>query len=700
MTFLSPFLLPGLIIAGVPILIHLLNRRRFTVVDWAPMKYLKLTIRTNRRRMQIEQLILLALRTLLMILLILTVARLTLSKSALAGFLARRSRVSRVIVLDDSLAMGYRTDGKSDFDRAKQAAGEILHNTGAQDAVTFLTTAPQSSPLIKEASLENSGKLLSQLQTLQTTDAAANWTGTFKTIDDALSTATFPDKEVIIITALRKQGWGKEVTDIATRWAARGVEARIVDVGPHATANTSLLKFSQDDPLVLPGVPVKLTATIRNDTAAPISGAQAALTIDGQSRPVILPEIPAGAMVDVPLTATMATAGQHLLSLKLPDDPLDGDNIRNLSVTVRDRLDVTLLDGRIGPNPFESSSDFLQVVLSIGQEPWHPVRIGDTDPQAARPAMADLTCISDVASLSPAAITQYESLVKSGMGLMIFAGEQIDPSLYNDRLYKNGNGLLPAKILRIDDGPVKGMLVEKFADSPLAMLSKLAPAALSRISTRRFLELDTTGKSVEGVRVLARWNDPEGHPAIIEKQFGRGRVLLFTTTADREWTDWPVDKTYVLAVRTAALAIARPDRGDENIVAGHELIVPALDDEAKENPRLILPDDPTPIPIPSLRYPHTEHAGTYTALWNDATGHEQHHQLAVSFDRDASDLEPLAADQLAQLLGTLRAEVVTYHPGDLASNTNGHEIWRTMAATMLALLLVETWFAAYVGREK
>jgi hypothetical protein len=74
--------------------------------------------------------------------------------------------------------------------------------------------------------------------------------------------------------------------------------------------------------------------------------------------------------------------------------------------------------------------------------------------------------------------------------------------------------------------------------------------------------------------------------------------------------------------------------------------------------------------------------------------------LAVSFDRTASDLEPLGEDQLARLLGNLKAEVVPYHPGDLATAGPGHEIWRTLAGSLLALMVIETLFAFYVGREK
>ena len=54
MAFLSPILLSFLALASVPVIIHLLNRRRFQLVEWAPMKYLKLTIKTNRRRLRIE----------------------------------------------------------------------------------------------------------------------------------------------------------------------------------------------------------------------------------------------------------------------------------------------------------------------------------------------------------------------------------------------------------------------------------------------------------------------------------------------------------------------------------------------------------------------------------------------------------------------------------------------------------------------
>ena len=75
MSFLAPWMLFALVLASAPIIIHLLNRRRFLRVDWAPMKYLKLTLKSNRRRLRLEQWLLLAVRTLAVMALFLAVAR-------------------------------------------------------------------------------------------------------------------------------------------------------------------------------------------------------------------------------------------------------------------------------------------------------------------------------------------------------------------------------------------------------------------------------------------------------------------------------------------------------------------------------------------------------------------------------------------------------------------------------------------------
>ena len=172
MSFLAGSLLGGLVLASVPIIIHILNRRRFQIIDWPPMKYLKLTLKRNRRRIRVEQMLLLAMRTLAVILLILAIARPVIPQNGLAALLPGRSRTSHLIVIDDSLSMGYTTAGRSAFQVAQNAAADLLKAAGTQDSVTILVTSAPDRPLVRDGSLQDAAKFSDLIAALSLTDTA------------------------------------------------------------------------------------------------------------------------------------------------------------------------------------------------------------------------------------------------------------------------------------------------------------------------------------------------------------------------------------------------------------------------------------------------------------------------------------------------------------------------------------------------
>src|SRR5580693_63809 len=113
LTFLNSPLLWGLALASIPLLIHLLFRRQYRRIDWAPMHYLKLSIQRNRRRIRLEQILLLLLRTALVLLLFFAVARPVMHAEGLSRWLGASGRTNRIVLLDDSLSMGYTEAGKT-----------------------------------------------------------------------------------------------------------------------------------------------------------------------------------------------------------------------------------------------------------------------------------------------------------------------------------------------------------------------------------------------------------------------------------------------------------------------------------------------------------------------------------------------------------------------------------------------------------
>src|SRR3954465_11029530 len=119
------FFVAGIFLAAIPIIIHILNRRRFKTVDWAAMEFLLRALRRNRRRLRFEQWLLLAVRCCVLLFLGLALARpLGCNQTAIATLAARRAGL-HVIVIDNSYSMAYEADragAKTNFDQAKVLA--------------------------------------------------------------------------------------------------------------------------------------------------------------------------------------------------------------------------------------------------------------------------------------------------------------------------------------------------------------------------------------------------------------------------------------------------------------------------------------------------------------------------------------------------------------------------------------------------
>src|SRR5437867_380671 len=122
LSFLNPAYLWGLGLVSIPIIIHLLQRRRYRVVRWGAMEFLRLSVKKRSRRLRIEQLILLLIRCLILALVALAVARPALRPGVLPA-LASESHVHALLVLDNSYSMRYQPEAAERstlFDRAKQ----------------------------------------------------------------------------------------------------------------------------------------------------------------------------------------------------------------------------------------------------------------------------------------------------------------------------------------------------------------------------------------------------------------------------------------------------------------------------------------------------------------------------------------------------------------------------------------------------
>ncbi len=739
LVFLNSPLLWGLGLASIPLIIHLLFRRRFRQVEWAPMRYLKLTIQRNRRRIQLEQWLLLLLRTALIVLLVCIVARPIVNAAGIARWLGGDTRTSHILLLDDSLSMGLSSSGRTAFQHAVELGLQAVEDVGQKDRFTLVLSSRPQSPLLREVDLTDRNEATNLLKTLQPTETMTSWASTLLAIDKLVQSSTFPTRTLTIITDFRRVGWEDEVA-APSNWSGERVKVRLIDVGGSASRQMAFERFVRADRLALAGTPIRWEATVRNSSESSLDGIEATWLIDGQPNQVGLPSLAPGESAMVPLTAVFQEPGLHHVSLRLPLDDLAGDNQRWDVVRVRENLRLLLVDGEPSSEVFQGETDFLGLSLSLAigdSRAFQVETVTDTEWPVAVKSGPDLIVLANVASIDGVQRDQLRKLVEAGTGLVIFPGDQVDPDNYNRILFADGTGLLPMKLDTPVDETVTGLTLEDNSPSAVDALRQLSSSVLERIKINKRYQLHPVDDPASGVRVLARWNDAAASPALVEKPVGQGRVLFWTITADKSWSDWPTDPSYVLAMRETAKAIARTDSGTNDLTAGEILRCPVSSDRQIAAPTLELPgsDEPRQLSVEAdpafaeklsqsgdtasrqentaskqentasgfqyLVWNDTHAAGLYRLTWQESPGGAGANTFAVNPDARESDLARITIDELRTRWRGVEPEIIT---GLTSSGTNvsvrGQEVWRSMAFCLLGMMGLETCFATWVGRQR
>src|SRR5262245_32495126 len=137
LSFQNLILLFGLAAIAIPLLVHLLNRRRYDVVDWGAMQFLEMS-QTTRRRMMLEEILLMLLRMSVIAVFVLALAA-PVASGPWLGVLADRPPRDVVLVIDGSASMGAdHGSGRTPHDAARELALKLLVDLGADDRVALV----------------------------------------------------------------------------------------------------------------------------------------------------------------------------------------------------------------------------------------------------------------------------------------------------------------------------------------------------------------------------------------------------------------------------------------------------------------------------------------------------------------------------------------------------------------------------------
>ena len=607
--FANPLMLYGLGAASIPIVIHLLNKRKFRETRWAAMRFLLAAIRKNSKRIRLEQLLLLAVRTLLILLLAAAMAKPFLEQAGAIPVIAGR-RTHRVLVLDGSLSMDYSAGGGTRFDRAKEVAAQFVKEARKGDVISLVMMGDPPRNIIKEPS-PNHDEVLKELAAVTLPHGGTDLEASFGKVNEVLAASDVPQKEVVILTDLQAASWRKEggtsdaLKRALARLSARKPRSVVVDLGAPGGENVAVVDLRVDAPIVTMGSTPNVTATVKN-FGRKAAEARVRFYVDHQQVGDQLASLKPGEDLPVAISYAFAAPGDHLVEAQIDDDPLMLDNRRCLAVPVRENLNVLLVDGDPKGEPFASEADYLEEALNPGEpSPGTPGLIRtEVIPasQLARVELApfDAVVLCNLDQFNEPEVAALDAYVKQGGGLVVFGGDQVVAENYNRLLYADGKGLLPARV-----GPPVGNARDKagsrFGFNALGFRHPIvaayggapdtAQAGLTMVKSWEYHKLTLPKDS--SARVALEFDT--GDPAVIESapapgRASRGRVIQVATSADIGWTNWPIHPSYPPVMEQVILQAASGRRAERNVRVGQPLDEALPANGAGAAASVILPD--------------------------------------------------------------------------------------------------------------
>lgn len=593
--FLNPaFVLPGLALASVPIIIHLLNRLRHRKVQFAAMEFLLQSDEQNRRRLIIEQLLLLLLRVIAVLLVMFLLARLILSSSDM--WLLKGASSHHVVILDDTLSMRQKVGDSTVFEKGIAALEQLLSQDGGRSGtlqVSVLTITSPNRPLVSDRRLDGAlvQELIPRLRNLKCSYQSASMVPALQAAENILSADSGVSPAVHVITDLRASDWQQqpEVSNAVKSLERIDAQISLVQIPELQADNIALSQVSSDTMSTAIGIPCRLNLTVTNFGSRLLSGARATIFIDGDPLPgrILLPDLEPEKETLLSHDIVFESVGHHSVELRLQEDVLEADNSQFLVIEVSERRSVLLVDDE----GLQADSGFLSAALSADPDLTGIAAEIRTSDVLTSTALNQYDCIYllNVRELPADATELLKEYVVSGGGIVWCPDEQANTTWYNTALRDAQPALFPTRlgtVNRIDDvqenqepefqkiifeqHPI--FAVYNIPDSPFADTIQVSRWYQNEPNGRGDSDETAATKLSQQATILARLKN--GTPIVFEQKAGQGKILTLLTTAGRRWTNWPITPAspgYVVMHLLIHQHLQRPDASVQAATVGDEL---------------------------------------------------------------------------------------------------------------------------------
>lgn len=712
MTFLNPLMLWGLLGVSIPVLIHLLNLYRFRRTDWAAMRFLARAAQVRSRQLRLRDILLMLLRCLAVLLVVLALSRPIWRPGRPVP--VGESRAGVVIAVDGSYSMMHEATERSRFDRALDRVRQIAATVGEGDPASLVLLGTPNRIVLRNVPFqaERFAEAIDGLSPLAEPANLEALPGAIRPLIDEMKVA---DKEVYVVTDVQSRDWNALSAESREgfRGLAQETELRLVPVRAESSENLAVTDLHLASGVLRRDSLARYSVKVRNCGRRERKQIGLTCKVNGVGvNEATIPRLEPGQTESVSLYARLGTAGRTRITAELKGgDELALDNELREVAHVREQLRVLCVDGNPLARRWRGAADFLVAALTGPRSgsttaPLEVTRIPWTALSSTHFEQYDVVMLADVPEIPEGLVPGLYDYVRGGGGLVVFAGRNTRPEVWNRHLGGPSADMLPAELEAISEEPFTTResrpLDTALTDHMLCQtLRGLSSDQLGSIRFEQYVRL----RPVADARVALRLA-PGAEPLMVERRVGRGRVVLFASTANRDWHNMVLNPAFAMLLHQTVSYVTRHEL-EIPVEVGQPIVVPLDDMDVDDDVTFIEPGGRTVNTKTVERqgrtigvFERTEEVGFHRVQCEVAT---PAFLVAVNPATEESDVEALDADQREELAREMGMEVLAQEGSlepTIRSKRLGRELWMPLVILALAAAIGESLLARRITGRK
>ena len=624
---------------SIPIVLHILNKARPKKVNWAAMELLQKTTQQQSKKIKLEDWLLMVLRCLTFLLVALAMMRLVFVNSS--DLFSGASR-ELILVIDSSYSMNHG-QYESRFDLAKKKAMKIVNSLPSGSKISLVTIGDGPEVLIRhrdpsEISLER------YFAALKAKPEGFGLEVSLSVLDELLDESNSANREVIFLTDAQKRSWCENSETTIEKFAELGKKASIslLPLGDESYENLALSDFHMTSGACRSGGFINLSAKIINHGE---SLATASIELFHNSNIVDVTSVSSLQPKEERLLrfgVQLESSGPNKFQLSLESDNLEDDNSAFLAIDVPDKLKVLIVEGSPG------AGRYLELATQLERSGYAEGLICTVSlaslVSAEQIEKNDVIVLADVGDLDEENIKILDEKVRNGAGLLVYAGVNMD-AFSAEQIIGRLVTMDWGKRVSPEGGKNHQIRVSPQSDQ-LGLELRRLEAEILDCKVNGFHQVQTAADS----KILLELDN--GNPLLLIQEVERGKLAIFTTGADREWSSLPLNPAGPILFHLLLQELSTGDR-QKSLRIGESARVEIRSNRLGAEPKLIGPSGEVSVPVRQearesnkyieLLLSKTEIPGFHELQFGDNTDFEV---LAANLDAGESDLKPATIDEL------------------------------------------------------